>query len=485
VKIKLPNFTMTRGKIPEAGGRLRGMRRNMRSILTWGLAGMGFFVFFTWLSLPTRAIAWRISHEAKRHGYVVDIGDVSISPFGGVTLEEVQWTFEPSRPGDVPTKWFVDEVDVDVSLIKLLWGTLDVDVELQLEEGIVEANYTRSASSSEVSILIEELPLYAIPKARQALNAPLSGLFKLEVELTIPENKFSQATGHITVNCSSCTVGDGEEKLYVPGSAALKAGVVVPQVDIGNLSGKLIVEDGVATTEEPISTDSEDVWVFMEGKISLKDPFPKSRFDMVLKFNLSEKLQAESEPMRFMIQTAHKTSQLTDGEKGLGFILEGPVGKPRFRGIHTKSRREARADRREKQRKRDEARAKKKAAAEKKAKAKKDAAKKKKEEDDTTAKPLDIEPLDDDGGDKPALPPPVDEPGDAEPSADSGPSAEPEPEPEPAPEPEPEPEPAQDEGGQAEPPAEEGGEILIDDANGDNFGPGSGGQAEEPPAVAE
>jgi hypothetical protein len=228
----------------------------------------------------------------------------------------------------------------------------------------------------------------------------------------------------ISINCSACKVGDGEEKLYVPGATSMQAGVVIPEVDIGNLAGKLKVEKGVAATEVPIETDSEDVWVYIDGQITLRDPFARSRFEMVLKFNISKQLQDENEPMRFMIQTAKPASKLNPPEEGLGFRLEGPIGKPRFYGINSKSRREARAEKRAKARARDARRRAKtssrsKASTDRAAKAKTDnaaALEGDEGEKPTIGKPLEVEPLDD--GDKPALPPPEDEPPPEEPTED-------------------------------------------------------------------
>ncbi|MCH9686254.1 MAG: type II secretion system protein GspN [Deltaproteobacteria bacterium] len=366
--VRLPNFTMTRGKVPGGGGSgssKRGLWRTFKQVLLWGGLGFLFFVIFAWISLPTRALAWRISHEAKARGYIVDVGDLSVSPFGGVTLEQVQWTFAPSRPGQVPTIFVIDEVDVDISILSLLVGNIDVDLEADLgdpedeTDGRLEANFTKGDSESSFTLTLEDLPLYGVPKAAQALNAPLRGILALDIDLTMPEHKFAEATGSIDLSCSSCTVGDGEEKLYVPGYKALKSGVVVPEIDMGTLSGHMTVEDGVATSDGPIETRSDDVWVQISGSITFKDPFAKSRFDMVLKFNLSEKLQDESEPMRFMIQTATAKTKLDAPEKGLGFKLDGPVTKPRFIGIKSASRRQSRADKRAKQRARDENRRKK------------------------------------------------------------------------------------------------------------------------------
>lgn len=407
--LKLPDFTLTRGKVPGADAEGRGLRlrRNLRRILGWSAVGLAFFILFAWLSLPTRALAWRISHEAKARGYVVDIEDISISPFGGITLENVQWTFAPSRPGQIPSKFVIEEVDIDIGILALLMGNIDVSLEAPLDEGLITARYERGSDESSFGLEISDLPLYGVPKAAQALNAPLRGILAVKVDLTMPEHQFSKASGVIELTCASCTIGDGVEKLYVPGSPALKSGVVVPEIDMGTLSGRMTVEDGVANTDGPIETKSDDVWIELSGQLTFKDPFAKSRFAMELKFNLSEQLQAASEPMRFMIQTANPKTKLDPPEQGLGFKLEGPLAAPRFIGIKTVSRQQSRAEKRAKQRERDEARR------------KKQTTKKPSDDKDddkagdeggapTIGEPLDVQPFDPGPDGRPALPSPQD-----------------------------------------------------------------------------
>ncbi len=447
--VKLPNFTMTRGKVPGGGGGLRNLRRNFRKFVVWGGLGLLFFVMFAWLSLPTRALAWRLSHEAKARGYIVDIEDISISPFGGVTLEHVQWTFAPSRAGQVPTKFVIDEVEVDISLLSLLVGNIDVSLEAQLAEGSVTGHYSRGSDESSFGLEISDLPLYGVPKAAQALNAPLRGILALKVDLTMPDNLFAKAHGAIEITCAACTIGDGIEKLYVPGSAALKSGVVIPEIDMGTLSGRMVVEDGVATTEGLIETKSDDVWIELSGSLTFKDPFGKSRFEMVLKFNLSEKLQSESEPMRFMIQTANPKTKLDPPEEGLGFKLEGPLSAPRFIGIKSVSRRESRAEKRAKQRERDEKRRKKQPTKPKPTADDKGDDKGDDEggEGPRIGEPLDVQPFDPQDSGRSALPSPRDPP-EPDPSSDDPPEYPPSTE-----------EPSQDSAGQEipqeDPPSEE------------------------------
>lgn len=350
---KAPDGSITRGAVPVEGGR--GLLRRLRGYAVWGSVSFAFFLVFAWLCLPTRAIAWRIGHEARKAGYVVDVKDVSVNLLGDITLEQVTWTFAPSRPDTPPSKFMLYDVVIDVSWLSLLIGNIDVDVEAHPADGRIFAHYDRDSSSSAVKIEIEELPLYDVPKARQALNAPLHGLFGLKVDLEMPGNKFAKASGTIDLTCAGCSIGDGETKLYIPGSKGLKDGTVIPQIDLGTFVGKMIVEKGVAKTEGLMETKSDDVEVSVEGEIDFNDPFPKSRFDMIVKVNLTQALQQRSEKLRLVFQGADIKARLDPPEQGLGYILSGPVGNPKFKGIKSKvGARDSRAEKRAKQRARDE-----------------------------------------------------------------------------------------------------------------------------------
>ncbi|MBK8236981.1 MAG: type II secretion system protein GspN [Deltaproteobacteria bacterium] len=360
IGLKLPSLTLTKGDVPTDGkGGMRAFARRLRSIAGWGAISLAFFLLFTWLCLPTRAIAWRIGHEARKAGYIIDVRDVSVSLLGNITLEDVTWTFEPSRPDAVPGKFLLTTVDVDVSFLSLLVGNMDIDVEAHAVDGVITAHYERDAEQSSIQIEVADLPLYDVPKARQALNAPLSGLFALKVALEMPGNKFAKAAGTIELTCAACSIGDGEAKLYIPGSKGLKDGTVIPQIDLGTFTGKMVVEKGKATTEGLMETKSEDIELSVEGDIEFKDPVQKSRIDMTLKLNLTEKLQQRSEKLRLVFQGADAKSRLDPPEQGLGYVLSGAISNPKFRGIKAKTARDSRAEKRARQAKRDAAKRKK------------------------------------------------------------------------------------------------------------------------------
>ncbi|MEZ4450200.1 MAG: type II secretion system protein GspN [Nannocystaceae bacterium] len=340
-------------KAPRGGMDL--LRRGLRAARkTGGYFALGFAIFLiaVWISLPTRAIAWRIAHEAKAKGILLDIEDLSLSPLGDVTLRGVTWTYAPSRPGQIPDSLYLEEVEVDLAILSLLWGNVSVEITTGIDDGTIHATYERTAEESRVTVDIDELPLYDVPKLRQALNAPVKGLFELHVDLTVPENKFAQAVGTIDIACNHCKVGDGETLTFVPGvtTGIMAKGVTLPEIDFGTLGGRLTVADGIASTEG-IETKSDDMTLKLTGSMSLKDPITKSSLEFDLRVLVTEALQSRSEPLKLMIQTAPQTSRLDPPEdEWLAFKLRGTVSRPRFMGIKTKTAEEKRREKREKER---------------------------------------------------------------------------------------------------------------------------------------
>jgi len=170
LKLKLPSRSLTAGRIP--GRELNAIVRKLRR---YGLYGSGFFLvflLFAWVNLPTKALAWRISHEARKQGVMLTVDDLSVSPFGSVTLEGIQWSFKPGHPDQAPIPFVMEELEVDVSLLSLLIGNLDIDIEGTMDEGTLSGNFTRGGDEGQVSLSIEDLPLYSVQHHPEASPGP-------------------------------------------------------------------------------------------------------------------------------------------------------------------------------------------------------------------------------------------------------------------------------------------------------------------------
>ncbi len=336
--------------VEPGGDRMRLWARRLRGVAGSVFLFIAVFFVFVWVCLPTRAIAWRIGQEARDAGYLIDIEDLSISPLGGVTLYNVRWTFQPSHAGQIPRKLELLEVDVDVSVLGLMFGNYDVEIDTRIDDATIHAAYTRDASESTIIVNIAELQLYDVPKLQQSVNAPLAGLFALDVDLKLPENLFAKAEGTISLQCSACTIGDDEGTLlYVPGATGIMTkGITLPKIDLGSLGGRLVVTEGKATAEK-FETDSDDITLKISGDMTLADPFSKSEFGFDLKLLVKPALMERSSPLELMVKTASPSTKMDPPEEAwLGFKMRGTGGRPKFMGIKSKSREEQERERRQK-----------------------------------------------------------------------------------------------------------------------------------------
>ena len=364
--------SMAAGLGPSAtvGIDLRALGRKLGRWAAWGFGLLFVFIISAWISLPTRSIAWRISHEARKAGFNINVDDVKIRPWGSAKLEHVVWSFKPSRPDSTPVPFVIEELDISFSLFRyLVLDDLDLEFEGTLDEGKITGAFFKSDEKSRIAFAIEKLPLYAVPKLQEAVNAPVRGYFELSVDMTAPNNEWAKSSGRLEVHCQSCTIGDGQTKLYVPGTkkkSMLRKGVTIPEIDLGALDGVLEIVDGKAVAEE-FGTESEDIQFKISGDITFKDPIQNSRLNLLIKIFISPSLRERSDNIDLLVATASPKVKMDPPDEGwLGVVLEGNFKHRRFRGIKRKSRaqrlREKRDRRNRRAKERREERARKRAA---------------------------------------------------------------------------------------------------------------------------
>ncbi|MFV8749822.1 type II secretion system protein GspN [Nannocystaceae bacterium ST9] len=350
-----PSASMS-GFASRSGISLRDLWPKLRRGLLWAFALTIVFLVSAWISLPTRSIAWRIAHEARLKGLNITVEDVSIRPWGSATLHEVVWNFAPSRPDSNPVPFVVEELDISFSVLGyLLFDEIDVEFEGTLDEGTIAGGYFKGEDEARFKVDIADLPVYGVPKLQDAVSAPVRGIFGLSIDLTMPGGKWSEANGRMEVHCYSCTIGDGESKLFVPGTkktSMLSKGVTIPEIDLGTLDGVLVVEDGKAVAEE-FGNESEDIRIKIGGDITFKDPVGSSQLNLLIKVFVSPTLRSRSDQLDLMVATASDKVKMDPPDDGwLGFYLEGNFKNRRFRGIKSKTKAEALRDKREAREKR-------------------------------------------------------------------------------------------------------------------------------------
>ena len=275
------------------------------------------------------------------------------------------WSFKPSRADSTPVPFVIEELDVSFSVIKyLMFDTVDVEFEGLMDEGTLAGSFYKSEDESKIAFDISDLPLYGVPKLQDAVNAPVRGIFAINVDMTAPGNEWSKASGRLEVHCYSCTIGDGETKLYVPGSkktSMLAKGVTIPEIDLGTLDGVLDIVDGKAVAEE-FGTESDDIVFKISGDIEFKDPIANSRLNLLIKVFIDPSLRQRSDNIDLLVVTASPKVKMDPPDEGwMGVVLEGNFKNRRFRGIKSKSKAEQLREKRDQRRSRAKDRAEKRA----------------------------------------------------------------------------------------------------------------------------
>jgi len=170
------------------------------------------------------------------------------------------------------------------------------------------------------------------------------------VDLRMPAHKFVESTGTIELGCLGCRFGDGETKAYMGTTGLLAKGLTIPEIEVGDLVGKMEVAEGLATFVEPMRAEGDDLEVLVEGTVRFKDPFKRTVLDLTLKVRFTEALQERSDAIRLLAATASPATKLDPPDEGMGYRFRGPIAKAKLTGIKSATAEDRKRAKREKAR---------------------------------------------------------------------------------------------------------------------------------------
>jgi type II secretion system protein N len=272
-----------------------------KRILTWvgyPLLALVVFVFVLHYTFPYERVKDRMI-DALSDKYDVTIASVEPTFLpGGMILKTMALRTRPEKPDEDPTTIIIDEVRVDISLLALLGGAYDVDIEAAIGGGTIEGNVRLDGGGIETRVTTKGLPLHNIPGIRDAVGLPMEGGLDADIALDLPKGNWREADGHLRLACLGCTVGDGKTKIKPPsqgrrgGSRAIFAGdgVTVPKLDLGNFSADIAFNKGKGKVEHFAAT-SQDGELAIEGEILLASKLEDSTFPGCMRFRLTDDLK--------------------------------------------------------------------------------------------------------------------------------------------------------------------------------------------------
>jgi type II secretion system protein N len=311
--------------------------RLVLKLVGYPLFGLLSFLVCFYITFPYERLRLVIEDHLAASGEMeVRIGEVGPSPLLGVTLTDVRVTLTPrARPtyspvglqasgGDAaaparkekPARLWIEELSVNTGLFALIQGAIDVDFSLRGLGGEVSGSYTASkAAGWSLELEVEGVKLDDVPQVAEAVGLPVQGRLSGKVELIVPLNRWSEASGLIELSGADCVIGDGKAMLKIPGNPMLAMGVTLPRVRIGTIEGRVGVTKGVATVER-MTARSPDIDMAMDATVNLREPVAFSMVQGYLRFKLSPTLKQRDAKFE-LVENGMSNARRADGYFGL------------------------------------------------------------------------------------------------------------------------------------------------------------------------
>ena len=183
----------------------------------------------------------------------VEIGSAGPAFGFAVAFHDIRVRTRPT-PGTTgaaakPTRFTVDSARVSVSPWSLLSSTKQIALSLDAFGGQVAFEQQGTPGKKDpfhIELLARDVKMADLPGVKEQLNLPLSGVLKLDLEISSKTGKYADAHGAITFTCADCVVGDGKTPVKVAGNPFLAGGLTLPRTRLGDLGGHVAIDKGVA-----------------------------------------------------------------------------------------------------------------------------------------------------------------------------------------------------------------------------------------------
>jgi type II secretion system protein N len=309
------------------------------------------FVLALQLTFPYDRVKDAVIQLLAEKGYDAQIGEVErgIVP-ARVYFKAVTVRTRPTKPGDVATTFYVEQLGVDVGLLPLLRGAAAVKFDAKIGPGHLKGSIALSKDATSVHVTGEDLPSANLP-VREALGLPMTGKIRLAINLELPNDRgndktksskggpnWARAEGNAEFACpSGCVVGDGKSKLKLTTNNARQqefldqggGGIDFGRVNVDSLLASVEVKNGKLEISkfELKSGDGEAHIVF---NLALNQDIMASTVTGCLRFHDSEAFR-KREPKT---DAALSTTGAPLGPDGLFHIkLDGPLRTMRRIGV--------------------------------------------------------------------------------------------------------------------------------------------------------
>jgi type II secretion system protein N len=299
--------------------------RRLRRPALFSLFGLAVFIVALYFSFPSERAKEVAIRAAAARDLDLEIGSASPAFGLGVVFHDILVRTRPAT--GKPSRFTIESARLSVSPWSLLSSAKTITISLEAFGGHVDITQTGAPGKKgpfELQVRARDVRLGDLPGVRDAINLPLSGTAKLDLNLLSPSGKLAEANGEITLSCDNVVIGDGKTPLKVAGNPFLSGGLTLPKVRLDDFGGHVAIDKGLAKLQE-ITGKSRDGEVALEGEVTLHDPLPSSTVNAYLRFKLSDAFLKQASAVATMLQMVGAQGKRPDGFYGMR--LSGRLGQ--------------------------------------------------------------------------------------------------------------------------------------------------------------
>jgi type II secretion system protein N len=297
------------------------------------------YLTFPYDRLKDRLVAEFNSRQPAGAGTRLEIAELDGYWLSGVEAEGVKLV-SPPRPAAAgeeedkkkkpePKVVTIDHVHVRVSLLRLLFGTTHVSFGGDAFGGKLGGFTSDSRGSRLLEVELDQVGVGELPLLGDIVGLPMTGALSGTIDLTLPEQKLSQAEGVIQLTATDVTIGDGKAKI--------RDTISLPKLDAGELTFDAAASKGQLDVQK-LSVKGKDFELQADGKIRLRDPFETSLLELNLRFSFTDAYKNRNDMTRGLFGPAPgvpglfdmdpKTQRAKRPDGFYAFRVTGPIGSP-------------------------------------------------------------------------------------------------------------------------------------------------------------
>jgi type II secretion system protein N len=151
-------------------------------------------------------------------------------------------------------------------------------------------------SGQQIKVELNKVDIGQLPGVAETLQLPLAAITTGQIELRLPDGKYSSAEGNVDLSATDVRIGDGRTKI--------RGLLALPTVNAGNLTLKATTNQGRIKLEK-FELKGPDLEADADGRVRLRDKLALGLVEQLgLSFRFSDKYRDKDDSTRALLGRA-------------------------------------------------------------------------------------------------------------------------------------------------------------------------------------